>query len=200
MMRIARLMAVLAVLAVATSARADEKKADQKSAQKKADKPTFHAMKTSTVTAKVKSVDQKTRMVTLVNDDGESTTFKADNRIKNLKQVKPGDVVTATVSETLTARVMNPSEAIPVASQGSSTASAPLGAKPAAYHVEDAYVVAQVVAIDKENMVVTLKGPKGNTYPVKAREKKNVDKLAVGDSIEIHAARALALEVSTPQK
>jgi ribosomal protein S1 len=199
-MRIARLMAVLAVLAVATSARADEKKADQKSAQKKADKPTFHAMKTSTVTAKVKSVDQKTRMVTLVNDDGESTTFKADNRIKNLKQVKPGDVVTATVSETLTARVMNPSEAIPVASQGSSTASAPLGAKPAAYHVEDAYVVAQVVAIDKENMVVTLKGPKGNTYPVKAREKKNVDKLAVGDSIEIHAARALALEVSTPQK
>ncbi|MFL5250173.1 MAG: hypothetical protein ACJ783_15865 [Myxococcales bacterium] len=200
MMRIARLMAVLALLAVATGARADEKKSDQKSAQKKAEKPTFRAVKTSTVTAKVKSVDQKTRMVTLVNDDGESTTFKADSRIKNLKQVKPGDVVSATLTETLTARVMNPSEAVPVAAQGSSTASAPLGAKPAAYHVEDAYVVAQVVALDKENMVVTLKGPKGNTYPVKARDKKNVDKLAVGDNIEIHAARALALEVSTPQK
>jgi len=200
-MRIARLMAVLALLAVASGARADEKKADQKqSGQKKADKPTFKAMKTSTVTAKVKSVDQKTRMVTLVNEDGESTTFKADQRIKNLKQVKPGDVVSATLTETLTARVMNPSEAVPVASAGASTASAPQGAKPAAYHVEDAYVVAQVVAIDKENMVVTLKGPKGNTYPVKARDKNNVAKLAVGDNIEIHAARALALEVSTPQK
>ncbi|MFL5415936.1 MAG: hypothetical protein ACJ78Y_08070, partial [Myxococcales bacterium] len=112
MMRIARLMAVLALLAVATGARADEKKSDQKSAQKKAEKPTFRAVKTSTVTAKVKSVDQKTRMVTLVNDDGESTTFKADSRIKNLKQVKPGDVVSATLTETLTARVMNPSEAV----------------------------------------------------------------------------------------
>ena len=38
MMRIARLMAVLALLAVATGARADEKKSDQKSAQKKAEK------------------------------------------------------------------------------------------------------------------------------------------------------------------
>jgi len=194
-MRIAKILAVFALLLAATSARADEKKAssDQK-------KPTFKAMKTSTVTAKVKSVDQKTRMVTLVNDDGESTTFKADNRIKNLKQVKPGDVVSATLTETLTARVMDPKEAVPIASQGSSTASAPAGAKPAAYHVEDAYVVSQVVAIDNENMVVTLKGPKGNTYPVKARDKNNVAKLAVGDNIEIHAARALALEVSTPKK
>ena len=201
MMRIARLLALLALLAVATGARADEKKkTDQKSEHKKSDKPTFHAMKTSTVSAKVKSVDQKTRMVTVVNDEGESTTFKADSRVKNLKQVKPGDVISATLTESLSARVMDPNEAVPVASQGSSTASAPAGAKPAAYHVEDAYVVAQVVAVDKENMVVTLKGPKGNTYPVKAREKKNIDKLAVGDNIEIHAARALALEVTTPQK
>jgi hypothetical protein len=200
-MRMARLIAVLALLAVATGARADEKKkTDPKAEQKKGDKPTFKAMKTSTVTAKVKSVDQKTRMVTLVNEEGESTTFKADDRIKNLKQMQPGDVVTATLTETLTARVMDPKEAVPVASTGESTASAPVGSKPAAYHVADAYVVAQVVALDKENMVVTLKGPKGNTYPVKAREKKNVEKLAVGDNIEIHAARALAVEVSTPQK
>ena len=61
-------------------------------------------------------------------------------------------------------------------------------------------MVATIAAIDKENMIVTLKGPKGDAFPVKAREKKNVDKLAVGDNVEIHATQALAVEVTTPQK
>ena len=52
----------------------------------------------------------------------------------------------------------------------------------------------------KENMIVTLKGPKGDAFPVKAREKKNVAKLAVGDNVEIHATQALAVEVTTPKK
>src|SRR5439155_2778530 len=99
-MQIARLAAVLAVLGAAMAVRADE------------GKPTFHAEKTSTVTSKVKAVDQKTRMMTLANDQGE-VTFKADNRVKNLKQVKPGDVVTATLTESLDARVLKPGESVP---------------------------------------------------------------------------------------
>jgi hypothetical protein len=185
-MKIARLALVLA-LGFAGIARAD-------------DKPTFHASKTSTVTAKVKSVDQKTRMVTLVNEQGEEITFKADDRIKNLKQVKKGDVLTATVTESLNARVLKPGEAVPMASEGATAATAPLGAKPAGYAAKEVYVVATVAAIDKDNMIVTLKGPKGNAYPVKARDKNNVAKLAVGDNIEIHATKALAIEVTTPKK
>jgi hypothetical protein len=199
-MKIARLAAVF-LLASATLAHADEKKADSKKSEtKKHDKPTFHASKTQTVTSKVKAVDQKTRMVTLVSDTGEELTFKADQRIKNLPQVKPGDVVTATVTETLNARVLKPGESVPVASEGSTVATAPQGAKPAGYAAKEAYVVASIVAIDKENMIITLKTAKGETFPVKAREKKNVDKLAVGDNIEIHATQSLAVEVTTPQK
>src|SRR5213082_2342665 len=141
-MKIARLAAVLLMLGASTAARADE------------EKPSFHAVKTSTVTSKVKAVDQKTRMVTLVNNEGE-VTFKADDRIKNLKQMKPG-------------------ESVPEASEGSTLASAPLGQKPAGYAAKEVYVVATIAAIDKENMIVTLKGPKGDAFPVKAREKKNV--------------------------
>ena len=190
-MKLARLALALAFLGL-TAARAEEKKAAG------GDKPSFHATKSSTVTSKVKSVDQKTRMVTLVNDQGETVTFKADPKIKNLKQMKAGDVVTATLTETLTARVLKPGESVPVASEGSTTATAPLGAKPAGYTAKEVYVVATIAAIDKDNMIVTLKGPQGNTYPVKAREKKNVEKLAVGDNIEIHATQALAIEVTTP--
>jgi TusA-related sulfurtransferase len=165
-----------------------------------ADKPTFHASKTSTVTSKVKSVNQKTRMVTLVNDAGEEVTFKADQRIKNLKQLKKGDVVTATVTETLSARVLDPGETPTAAASGSTVASAPLGAKPAGYAAKEVYVVATIAAIDKDNMIVTLKNAQGEAFPVKAREKKNVEKLAVGDNIEIHATQSLAVEVTTPKK
>ena len=100
----------------------------------------------------------------------------------------------------MAAVVLKPGEAVPMATEGSSMATAPLGQKPAGYAAKEVYVVATVAAIDKDNMIVTLKGPKGNAYPVKAREKKNVEKLAVGDNVEIHAIKALAIEVSTPKK
>jgi len=186
-MQIARLAAVLAILGASAAARAEE------------EKPTFSAYKTSTVTSKVKAVDQKTRMVTLVNDEGE-VTFKADDRIKNLKQMKPGDIVTATMRESLSARVLKPGESVPTASEGSTTGSAPLGQKPAGYTAKEVYVVATIAAIDKENMIVTLKGPKGDAYPVKAKDKNKVAKLAVGDNVEIHATQALAVQVTSPKK
>ena len=132
-MQIARLAAVLAVLGASAASRADE------------EKPSFHAVKTSTVTSKVKAVDQKTRMVTLVNNEGE-VTFKADDRIKNLKQMKPGDLVTATMTESLSARVLKPGESVPEASEGSTLASAPLGQKPAGYAAKEVYVVATIAA------------------------------------------------------
>jgi len=192
-MRLASIALLLAAFGAASLARADEKKPA-------GEKPSFSATRTETVTSTVKSVDQKTRMVTLRNEQGEEMTFKADERIKNLKQVKPGDVITATVTESLSARVLKPGESVPVASEGSTLASAPLGAKPAAYAAKEAYIVATVVAIDKENMIVTLKNAKGETFPVKGREKKNVDKLAVGDNVEIHATQSMAVEVTTPKK
>ena len=186
-MQIARLAAVLAVLGGTMAVHADETK------------PSFHAVKTSTVTSKVKAVDQKTRMVTLANDQGE-VTFKADSRVKNLKQMKPGDVVTATLTESLGARVLKPGESVPMASEGSTEASAPLGQKPAGYAAKEVYVVATIAAIDKDNMIITLKGPKGNAYPIKARDRKNVEKLAVGDNVEIRAVQAVAVQVSSPKQ
>ena len=186
-MQMARIAAALVTFSLATEGRADDAK------------PSFAAVKTSTVTSRVKAVDQKTRMVTLANEEGE-VTFKADARVKNLKQVKPGDVVTATMTESLSARVLRPGESVPMASEGSTEASAPLGQRPAGYAAKELYVVATVAAIDKQNMIVTLKGPKGNAYPIKARERKNLDELAVGDNVEIRAVKALAIKVSSPNR
>jgi hypothetical protein len=188
-MRIQKLLAsLLLFLGVGTLALAEEQK------------PSFHASKTSTVTSKVKAVDQSTRMVTLLNDRGEEYTFKADQRVKNLPQLKPGDLVSATVSEELSARVLKKGESIPVASEGTTLTTAPLGAKPAAQASTHTYVVATVAAIDKKNMIVTLKSANGEAVPIKAKEKANVDKLKVGDNVEIEATKSVAIQVTTPKQ
>ena len=52
-------------------------------------------------TAVVTSVNQTTREVTVKTDDGRDLGFIAGPDVKNLAQVKPGDVLTATYSEAL---------------------------------------------------------------------------------------------------
>jgi len=192
-MRIARVGMVLAVLGAAFAVLGAEKAKSEK-------KPApIHASKSSTLTATVKAVDQKTRMVTLSGEDGE-ITFKAGKEIKNLPQLKVGDIVTTTMTESFDVRVLKPGESVPVSSEGSSTATAPLGEKPAAYTAKELYVVATVDSIDKENHIVTLKGPKGNAYPIKVKDPNRIKGLAVGDQLEIRHIKAMAVQVTAPKK
>ena len=85
---------------------------------------------TATVTAAVTRIDQKTRAVTLKTADGQEYSFVADEAVKNLAQVKKGDVVTATYTEALAYEVKKGGTAGAVATVGGGTAKP--GAKPAA--------------------------------------------------------------------
>ena len=62
------------------------------------------------VTAKVKDVDQSTRMVTLLTSTGEVVTFHAGPEIKNLAQLEAGDVVRAQYYESVVYEVKKPGE------------------------------------------------------------------------------------------
>jgi Cu/Ag efflux protein CusF len=192
MMKNASLAAAFALSA--TVALAEEAKKSKEA------KPTIDAAQTVTFTSTVKAVDQKTRVVTLVGRGGEEVTFTADQRVKNLPQLKVGDEVTVTLEESLKARVLEPGESPPKGSQTSKLDTAPIGAKPAGVASSDVHIVATVAAIDVPNMVVTLKGADGKTFPVKARSKANIQKLKVGDNIDIRATKSLAVKVTTPDQ
>src|SRR6185503_15067161 len=113
MSRIASLIAVLA-LSTAAVAKGDKK-------------PSIDVSHEITFTSTVKSVDQKTRKVVLTGSAGEEVTFTADKRIKNLAQLKVGDQVTATMVESLKARVLKPDEKVPEGATTTDLKSAPLG-------------------------------------------------------------------------
>jgi Cu/Ag efflux protein CusF len=57
------------------------------------------------VTATVTKINHKTRKVTLKASDGQEYSFVAGDAVKNLAQVKTGDVVTATYTEALAIKV-----------------------------------------------------------------------------------------------
>jgi Cu/Ag efflux protein CusF len=53
-----------------------------------------------------------------------------------------------------------------------------------------------VEAIDLKAGTATVKGPEGNSFTVKAQDKKNLEKIKVGDRVEITYTEALGISVS----
>src|ERR1700684_2412360 len=58
-------------------------------------------------TATVEKIDLKTRKVTLLLDDGKKKTYKVDNRVQNLAQVKVGDHLAMSFTEEIAIVVGN---------------------------------------------------------------------------------------------
>src|SRR6185369_15276888 len=60
----------------------------------------------ATVRATVEKIDHKTRHVTLRREDGSEMSFRADDSVKRLDQVDPGDVVVAKYYQSLAYRLL----------------------------------------------------------------------------------------------
>lgn len=164
----------------------------------KSSAPAHHtASSTGSVTATVVSVDQATRKVTLKGENGAEYSFTAEPSVKNLAQVKPGDIVTATYTESIGYVVKSGGQAGMAASTAGSTA--PAGEKPAATETNKMTVTVVVTAIDAAAQTVTVKGPQGNSHTVKVQDPANLEGVKVGDSVDITYTEVMAIKVHTPQ-
>ena len=151
--------------------------------------------------ATVEAIDHKTRMVTLRDADGRKFSFRAGEEVRNLPQVKKGDQVVAEYYEGIAAEVRpptdeeraNPSALVEAAGR------APLGDKPGAAAARSVRTVATITRIDRGDLV-TLEGPGGESFTVKARDPKNVAAVRVGDTVVITYTEALAISVEAAPK
>lgn len=173
-----------------------------KTAVMRTDKGKAAAMQV-TKTATVMAIDHKTRSVTLKTEDGKEVTTTVSDEVKNLAQVKVGDVVTATYTVALAVEV-NPASgdsASAAAAVGMKTAEK--GKKPAAHAAGLVHVKTTVEAIDTKENTVTIKGPKGNVRTIAVKDPKYQAKLKtmkVGDIVEITYAESLLLTVEEGKK
>jgi len=191
-------LAGLLLLPIATGVWAAEPAG--KSPAKPAEPPAWKTSSLVEETATVEAVDQSTRMVTLKGPKGNSVTFKASDEVKNLAQVKVGDVVKFAYYESLAVRVLKKGEAFPTAGESAGMARAKPGEKPAGVVGAETSVNATITAIDKKAKTATLKGEDGKSVTVTPRDPKNLDKVKVGDRLVITYTEAVAVKVEEAAK
>jgi hypothetical protein len=152
------------------------------------------------VAATVVKVDQKSRIVTLRNAEGEVFDVQVGDEVRNLPQVKKGDEVVATYYESIAITLRKPGETKPGAETVIAGDRAKPGEKPGATVGTQTTVTATVVGINKKKGTVTLKGPKGKVVTVTARDPKRLEPVVVGDLIEVVYTEAVAISVEKPGK
>jgi hypothetical protein len=151
------------------------------------------------VTAKVKAIDKKKRVVTLKSADGKEAKVKCGPEVRNFAQIHVGDEVKTSFMETVELFVTG--EEIPSVEHATEVERAPLGSKPGFTAIDTVEVKASVVAIDYQTRYVTLKGPEGKVIKVKAGpEVKRLNEVKKGETVVARLTRAVSIEVSKPAK
>jgi hypothetical protein len=156
-------------------------------------------MASATVTATVMKINQETREVTVKTEDGEEHTFVASEDVKNLAQVKPGDVITATYGEALAYEVKKGGQVADVATVVGGGAAAP-GSRPAGGIARQTTVTVLITAIDPKAPSVTFKGPQGNTRTIKVLHPEKLEGVSVGDTVQLTFTEAFAIKVEAAPK
>jgi hypothetical protein len=156
-------------------------------------------MASATVTATVMKINHETREVTVKAEDGEEHTFVASEDVKNLAQVKPGDVITATYGEALAYEVKKGGQVADVATVVGGGAAAP-GSRPAGGIARQTTATVLITAIDPKVPSVTFKGPQGNTRTIKVLHPEKLEGVSVGDTVELTFTEAFAIKVEAAPK
>lgn len=179
---------VAAVLFMATTAHAQQPAAGEA------------VISSTSVTATVTKIDYTTRAVTLRTQDGKEHTIVADTAVRNLAQVKPGDVVTATYAEALAYEVLKKGAKAPGVEQVVGGGRAEPGKKPAGAIGQQTTVTVTISAIDRSVPSVTFTGPAGNSRTIKVRHPEKLEGVSVGDMVDITYTEALAITVDPAPK
>jgi hypothetical protein len=171
-------------------------KAEQPAMEKAtAEKPSASEEIVVTMEATVTAINQETREVTLKNAAGESVTFIADDKVRNLAQVEVGDTLSVEYMEGVMIEVVDPATEL-----GTSTADAAgrakQGEKPGGVAISETSVVVVIEAIDLENETATVKTAEDKSKIVKARNPENLKKVVVGDKVMITFTQGIAITVT----
>jgi hypothetical protein len=150
-----------------------------------------------TFRARVAAVDATTRVVTLVNAEGDQVTFRADEAVQNLPQVNVGDEVVGQLMESLAIEVRPATKEEKAAPDTITEAAARAepGQKPAGLFVRQIKALYTIGSIDKAAGGGTLVDADGDSHFVKVRDPGVLDRVKVGDNVVVTLTEALRVEV-----
>jgi hypothetical protein len=154
---------------------------------------------TVTVRAKIRSINQKTREVTLVGPEGGVFTVHAGDQVKNLAEVKKGDTVVIHYTRSTVFVLSAPGEPIPQNTATVAGGTAAPGQLPAGAVGGRLVITGTVVGVDLDAHTLSLVNPKGGRVITVAvtdpQRQAQLARVNVGDSLTVVYSAALAVAV-----
>lgn len=145
-----------------------------------------------TMKASIEEIDKTGRSVTLKGPRGNLVTVHADETFKRFDQLKVGDIVTATITVAVAARIRKVGDPEPkVAKETTTILKDKIGAK--SYGEET--VTVSVEEIDRTAPSVTVKTSDGRILSLRVKNAANLKNLKVGDQVDITVGLGLLLSV-----
>jgi hypothetical protein len=149
-----------------------------------------------TATATVESINQRTRMVTLRRANGERIRFRVGDNVRNLPQVRRGDLVNVTYYESVALRLKKPGKLKVTVDEDALLA--PPGELPAGAVGREVRVLSKVVALDRRAGKATLELPTRERITFAVADPTRLKNIRVGDRVEATYREALAIRVENP--
>ncbi|HWX95125.1 MAG TPA: hypothetical protein VNY29_21110 [Terriglobales bacterium] len=136
-----------------------------------------------TLSGTVATIDHEKRTVNIKKADGSFETVDVPPSAKRFDELKVGDKVSVTYNNNVSARLKPPGEA-PVNTQ-TGTSTAGQGERPGGTASLQRTMTATVDAIDKNASSITFVGPNGWKYSRHIVDPTVLDKVKVGDKVDI---------------
>jgi hypothetical protein len=152
-------------------------------------------------TAKVTAIDMDNRMVTIEDPEGNSMVIQVTDQVKNLPQVRIGDVVNATYYRSAIASIVVPGESekpeLGTIAASSAMATAPAGQKPAGALGVQITRRAEVVFVDPYQKFISFRSPDRGLRKITLKDRPDLQhylhELKEGDIVEVTYTEAVAI-------
>lgn len=152
-----------------------------------------------TVSAEVVAIDKSHRALTLRGPEGNEVSLEVGEEVKNFKEIKVGDTVSAAYYESIT--ISKGVSGTPEIVEDEALVTADKGEKPGMVAADTVQLSVTVINIDRANRIVTLRMDDGEQ--IKRQVDPAVaafDDLKIGDVIQITVTRSLAVVVEPKAK
>jgi Cu/Ag efflux protein CusF len=154
-------------------------------------------------TVSVQSVDVPNRRLTLKDDAGTVHTMEVSQEVKNLSQIKAGDLINVAFRMSLAAEIKKPGEASKGVETRESVTPAASGAKPGGTAQRTVKTLITVKEVDPEKNLLTFEGAQARTRTIKVVEpemQKLLKQIKPGDQVEVAYTEELAIDVQPAKR
>lgn len=148
----------------------------------------------------VVKIDKKTRTITFKNKEGESK-FVAGPEITNFAQIKKGDRVNVSYELAVAIELIKTkSDGVRSKVETNTVTKSKADEKPSEKITNKTTIVADIVAVDREKKLVSVKGPSGKVTTVTVKNPALLADINVGEQVKVIYFDAMAASITSPKK